>query len=698
VKINLPITQVERPYPKGKYLVSQTDLKGITTYANDIYVEISGFSREELIGKSHNVVRHPDMPPQAFQNLWDTIKAGRPWRGIVKNRCKNGDFYWVDGTVVPIRENDQTVGYMSVRTEATPEQIRQAEALYRELNQTKRPLDASVPWRKRITLRARMAAMLAFVALMLTAGSIFGIAGIADGNHALESAYREHLKPSVAIAKMVERLGDNRSQIMLALQHNPGNPYAKMHDHPVSMHIEAAVKNRALVEELRAEYEKSSKSADEEHLAKAFFAARDKLSDEGNKPARAALLAGDFDKAQVVLLTKVNPLYKEVMEKADSLQQYLARSGDQAYAVAEERYQRTRALAIGGFLAGLVLLTVAGILLVRSIERPLHQAIGHFDHIAQNILTDEIDVSRGDEIGQLMNRLAIMQTHLRVMLDELRENALAIGHESERLTGEMQKVVEHSNEQHDRVQSVATAAEEFTQTVAEVADSAGRASDTAATSRSLVAESATSISSSMGATERVVGAVQASSGSIDSLNQAIQKIGDITNSIKEIADQTNLLALNAAIEAARAGEQGRGFAVVADEVRKLAERTSSSTTDIARTVAEFRAITEQAVVSMNRATSDVEEGIGKMRSSVDGLGRITESSNEVAGMAEHIAAAAKEQAAASADVASNVSAVSALIDQNTAIAHEAWGTLQSLTGHAGQLLELVKKFKLTKAG
>jgi aerotaxis receptor len=698
MKINQPVTQVEKPFPKGKYLVSRTDMKGIITYANDAFMELSGFTREELIGRNHNLVRHPDMPPQAFQHLWDTVKTGRPWHGIVKNRAKSGDYYWVDAFVVPVRENDQTVGYMSVRSEPGRAQVLQAEALYRDLNQTKRPLDASVPWRKRISLRVRMAAMLAFVALLLTAGAIFGIAGIADGNRALDAAYHEHLKPSVAITKMVERLGDNRAQVMLALQHNPTNPYAKMHDHPVTMHIDAAVKNRAVIEELRAEYEKNTKLPEEEALAKAFFVARDKLSDEGNKPARAAIAAGDFDKAQVVLLTKVNPLYKDVMVKADALQQHLAHSGEKAFAAAEDRYQFTRALAIGGFLGGLVLLAIAGLLLVRSIEEPIRRAIGHFDHIAQNILTDEIDISRQDEAGDLMNRLATMQVHLKVMLDELRLNALAIGGESVRLTGEMNKVVEHSREQHDRVQSVAAAAEEFTQTVAEVADSAGRASDTASTSRSMVTDSATGIASSMGATERVVTAVQASGASIEKLNQAINKIGDITRSIREIADQTNLLALNAAIEAARAGEQGRGFAVVADEVRKLAERTSSSTSDIAGTVQEFRAITEQAVAAMTQASRDVEDGIGKMRASVVGLDRITTSSHEVADMAEHIAAAAKEQAAASADVASNVAAVSTLIDQNTAIAQEAWQTLESLSGHANQLMGLVNKFRLTKAG
>ena len=102
MKTNLPVTQTEVPFPKGHYIVSRTNLKGIITYVNETFVKISGFTREELIEKNHNMVRHPDMPPGAYAWLWDTVMAGRPWRGIVKNRCKNGDFYWVVALVVPV--------------------------------------------------------------------------------------------------------------------------------------------------------------------------------------------------------------------------------------------------------------------------------------------------------------------------------------------------------------------------------------------------------------------------------------------------------------------------------------------------------------------------------------------------------------------------------------------------------------------
>ncbi|HTY02737.1 MAG TPA: methyl-accepting chemotaxis protein [Rhodocyclaceae bacterium] len=697
MKINQPVTQVEKPFPPGQYLVSRTDLKGVITYANDAFVNLSGFTRDELIGKSHNIVRHPDMPPQAFQHLWDTIKAGRPWQGIVKNRSKSGDYYWVDAMVVPVRENDRTVGYLSVRSQPSRAQIQSADALYRALNQSHAPLDASVPWHKRISLRMRMGALMTFVAALIAAGTMIGLGGMALSNGDVRSAYERHMRPSLAIAKMVERLGDNRAQIMLALQHNPATPYAKMHDHPMSQHIDAALRNRELIENLRADYERSTKSPEEDVLAKAFFEVRDRLSAEGNKPGRAALQAGDYDKAQAVLINRINPLYAELMVKAEALQQYLARSGESDFQMAQRRYDTFRILAIGGGILGLALVALASWLLIRSVVAPLRRAIGHFDHISQNILTDEIDISRHDEPGELLMQLAVMQVHLKTMLDELRHTARSVEADSRRLTDEMHKVVQHSHQQRDRVQSVAAATEQFSQSVAEVAGSAEQTAESAVASRNVVTESAASIVSSMAATERVVEAVRSSGNTIDSLSQAIQKIGDISDSIKEIAEQTNLLALNAAIEAARAGEQGRGFAVVADEVRKLAERTAASTADITTTVAEFRAITDGAVESMGQAAREVEDGIGKMRAAAGSLDQITSSSDKVANMADHIATAAKEQATTSTEVAANMETVSNLIDQNTAIAQEAWKTLEDLSGNAASLMTLVGKFRITKS-
>ncbi len=153
MKNNQPITQREIPFPPDTYLVSRTDLKGIITYANDAFVAISGFTREELIGSSHNIIRHPDMPEAAFADLWATLKKGLPWRGLVKNRCKNGDSYWVHAFVVPIKSDGRIIGYQSVRTPAQSNRRAAAEAAYRAAGQT-----GSLPrtGRRSLPLAARM--------------------------------------------------------------------------------------------------------------------------------------------------------------------------------------------------------------------------------------------------------------------------------------------------------------------------------------------------------------------------------------------------------------------------------------------------------------------------------------------------------------------------------------------------------------
>jgi aerotaxis receptor len=143
---NQPVTQRERTFPAHQRLISTTDTKGMITYCNDAFVEISGYDRDELLRAPHNLVRHPDVPPAVFAHMWETLKRGRPWMGVVKNRCKSGDFYWVNAYVTPVLENGQVVGYESVRVKPTAEQIARAQALYARLNAGKPALPATDRW------------------------------------------------------------------------------------------------------------------------------------------------------------------------------------------------------------------------------------------------------------------------------------------------------------------------------------------------------------------------------------------------------------------------------------------------------------------------------------------------------------------------------------------------------------------------
>lgn len=140
MRLNHPVTHRERQLSDDDQLISTTTLKGLITGVNEVFCAVSGFAEDELVGQAHNIVRHPDMPQQAFKKLWDDIKAGKPWLGLVKNRCKSGDHYYVDAYVTPIFEGDRMVGYQSVRTKPERAVIERAEAIYRDIrNNTARP-------------------------------------------------------------------------------------------------------------------------------------------------------------------------------------------------------------------------------------------------------------------------------------------------------------------------------------------------------------------------------------------------------------------------------------------------------------------------------------------------------------------------------------------------------------------------------
>ena len=691
MKNNQPVTQREIPFPPDQYLVSRTDLKGVITHVNDGFVEISGFTRSELIGSSHNVVRHPDMPQAAFEDLWRTVKSGLPWRGAVKNRCKNGDFYWVEAFVVPLKKNGQTTGYMSVRTPLSAEKKAAAEALY-----SKTGVSGKLPatGRRSLAIGQRLWAALGVLLVLMGIVGFVGLRSLAISNNDLNVVYRENLLPSNSINKMLYLLADNRSQIMLGLQHDTANPNSKLHDHPLDLHIENTLKNR---EAINAELEALKKlplSERDKALLESFGQARERFSSEGVSVARGLLKEGKFSEANSVLLLKINPLYADLKREGDALVQQLASDAEARHGEAKAHYESVRNLSIGLLVLAAAIALIGGGLLVSAIVNPLRRAISYFESIAEGKLTEEIDISGRDEAGRLMCNLATMQGTLRAILDEISMASRAIEQRSHQLEVQMRNVSAQSEQQQASVEGVAAATEEFSQSVQEVAANAADTASAARDSQSQVVASNANIGESMEATSRVVEAVTRSNQTIAQLNLSIAKIGDITGVIADIANQTNLLALNAAIAAARAGEQGRGFAVVADEVRKLAERTTASTADINVTVNEIQSVTAQAVSSMDLAANEVENGIAKLRDSVAGLEGITQSSTTVSQMAGQISDAARQQGVASEEVAVSMQQITDLIEQNAGSARSARQATDELLLTSRQLEAVISGFEL----
>jgi len=689
MKNNQPITQNEVRFSADRYLVSCTDLKGIITKANDAFVEVSGFSREELIGKSHNLVRHPDMPEAAFADLWSTVKAGLPWRGLVKNRCKNGDFYWVEAFVVPIKENGQVTGYMSVRTPAPAAKRATVEAMYKAAGQKgKLPTTG----KKAIPARVRIWAMMMILVFLTGLVGYIGLAGLHESNQELAEMYKAELQPSNTVNRMMFLLSDNRSQVMLALQHDPNGNFSHLHDHALEMHIEATLKNRKEINSLLEKLNSVDLTEKQRTLLTKFGETRERFSKEGVNLAREQLGQGKYTDANLTLLRNINPLYAEMQRDGLALVDELASNATARFQHAEEEYASIRNIGIGVLAGAILFVIVGGMFLVSSLVAPLRRAVSLFDRIAEGKLMDEIEIDGRDETGLLLCNLAAMQCTLKALLDDINASSRAIDTQCATLEQQMKQVTTQSEQQQASVEGVAAATEEFSQSVQEVAANAQETATAAGHSQQQVSASNSNISQSMTATSRVVEAVTASNQIIDQLNCSIAKIGDITGVIAEIANQTNLLALNAAIEAARAGEQGRGFAVVADEVRKLAERTTTSTADINKTVGEIQSVTAQAVASMDVASHEVETGIGKLRESVAGLEGITQSSSQVSLMAGQISDAARQQGIASEEVAASMQQITDLIEQNTGAAREARAAASELMRTSKTLLSVIERF------
>ncbi len=177
MRVNLPVTITEKVFPEDAALVSRTDLKGRITYVNPTFVAISGFTPDELIGKAHNIIRHPDMPPEAFADMWSTLQSGQPWTAMVKNRCKNGDYYWVLANATPIRRGAVTEGYLSVRSKPSRAAVEEAEALYRRMREGRA---GRVSFRRGEVVRPAWVAPMAALRRIPIRHRMFGTAAVAS--------------------------------------------------------------------------------------------------------------------------------------------------------------------------------------------------------------------------------------------------------------------------------------------------------------------------------------------------------------------------------------------------------------------------------------------------------------------------------------------------------------------------------------
>lgn len=356
--------------------------------------------------------------------------------------------------------------------------------------------------------------------------------------------------------------------------------------------------------------------------------------------------------------------------------------------------QQARNLQIGATLLAMLFGVLAAWVITRQITRPLQDTLNAVQRIAEGDLTASVQVDRRDEMGQLQQGIQHMATTLRELIGGIRDGVGQIASAAEELSAVTEQTRAGANSQKSETDQVATAMHEMSATVQEVARNAEQASQAANEADGQARLGDQVVGEVIAQIERLAAEVSRSSEAMNGLQQESNKIGSVMDVIKAVAEQTNLLALNAAIEAARAGEAGRGFAVVADEVRGLAQRTQKSTEEIEALIAGLQNGTKQVAAAMRSSCSLTDSSVELTRKAGNSLGNITQAVSNIQSMNLQIAAAAEEQSAVAEEISRSILSVRDISEQTATASNETAASSAELARLGSQLQALVSRFRV----
>ncbi len=545
----------------------------------------------------------------------------------------------------------------------------------------------------------KISTRLIFLLVMLLVLAIvvggMGLLGMSKANEGLHSVYKDRMEPSNMVGRIMLLMNENRAQVMLALQHNPENHFSKMHDHPLTLHTDNIIKNRDEITAIVAEYKKRNLSPEEQVLADKYAEARAQYVKEGLVAARETLLAGDFNKVNEILLTKINPLYKTANAAADELLQQTLNTAKADYDAALTRYTITSNIAIALILIGMALGGALGYSIISGVNRSVSELRGVMvKMLADGNLSARAKVYGQDEIGQAATAFNGLIDGFANIIRQVLGHAGAVSGTAAHLSVSSLQIVQGSQVQSEAAASTAATVEEITASINSVAGNTENVRKLAEASMQQTQQGNRSVTEMIGEIGHVQETVNQIAGSVKEFVDSTRAIAGMTQQVKEIADQTNLLALNAAIEAARAGEQGRGFAVVADEVRKLAEKSAQSANEIDRVTNSLNQKSthvEEAVQAGLRSLQNTQEHIERVSAVLTEAGESVSQSSQ--GVSD-IAASLGEQGVASAEISRNVEKIAQMSEENHVALESNTQDIVRLEHLARELQDAVSKFRV----
>jgi methyl-accepting chemotaxis protein len=526
----------------------------------------------------------------------------------------------------------------------------------------------------------------AFITLVV---GLLGSRGIAQLSESLKSVFSNNL---VAVAgtgqAKIKAVGQSRDLYRLYLAAAANAPQSVKDEFLASLNA-----NQQNSEKAFAAYRKGPLAADERAAGDQME--RDWPVYQANVQRYLGLLkAGDLDAARTLLLGDLQKSYRAVMDQQTIMSDSNDRQVNEGAIAAERQATSAKTILFSGIALAFIAALALGLFISRLISRPIATAVSSAQRIASGDLTQHIVSTGKDEAGQLLSALNDMQNSLKSTIQQ-------IASASEQLAGaaeELGAVTENANRglvrQNDEIQQAATAVTEMTSAVEEVAHNAVSTSEASKSTSLQAAEGRDKARHAVAAINGATSEITASTTMVRDLAGQVRDIGKVLDVIRGIAEQTNLLALNAAIEAARAGEQGRGFAVVADEVRALAARTQASTGEIEGMISSVRSSADQAVSSMDKSQALVTDTQALAQETGNALELIAEGIAQINDRNLVIATASEEQAHVAREVDRNLVNIQDLSSQSAAGAQQSSASAQELSRLAVSFNGLVSRFRL----